>query len=242
MNKLNHNIEYLKFCDELHQEWKKNQFIDDDTLNQLFQLDYSPEPYFVLKKGNNPLYVLLTNPGSGMDFQHIDNHKDVDYKKYQEILSTIYTSDAFRKEKGSAPAHRRLMKSIEFAEELGYNAVINIETIPFHSETLSKAKALKTIKESWVLFAYQNTLKTYLKEKSILIVAACGSKDSISSNTILKSKWLTYQCDLAGIPIAELTMKPLTTKNNKITSALFSHQNKHLVLMMGSNNLPKLRD
>jgi hypothetical protein len=237
---LNPNLGYLKFCDELHQEWKKHQFKEDATLNELFQLDFSPEPYFELKKGNNPLYVLLTNPGSGMDFQHIDQHKEVQYHKFQEILSSVYTSDNFRKEKGSGPAYRRLMKSIEFAEELGFNAVVNIETIPFHSETLSKSKALKAIKESWVLFAYQEALKFYLKEKSVLIVSACGSKDTISKDSILKSNWLTYQCDLAGIPIDQLTMKPLTTKNNKITSALFSHQNKQLVLMMGSNNLPKI--
>jgi hypothetical protein len=242
MKKLNSNLDYIKFCDELHQEWKKHQFKDDASLISLFQLDYSPEPYFVLKNANNPLYVLLTNPGSGMDFQHIDNQKEVNYHKFQDILRSIYTSEVFRKEKGAAPAFRRLMKSIEFAEELGFNGVINIETIPFHSETLSKSKALKAIKESWILFAYQSALKIYLKEKAVLIVSACGSKDTISKDTILKSNWLTYQCDLAGIPVNQLVMKPLTIKNNKITSALFSHQNKHLVLMMGSNNLPKINN
>lgn len=240
MKTLNSNLDYLKFCDELHQEWKKHQFKEDTILSELFQLDYCPEPYFELKKGNNPLFVLLTNPGSGMDFQHIDQHNEVQYHKFQEILSTVYTSDNFRKEKGSGPAYRRLMKSIEFAQELGFNAVVNIETIPFHSETLSKSKALKVIKEAWVLFAYQEALKFYLKEKSVLIVSACGSLETISKETILKNKWLIYQCDLAGIPIERLKMKPLTVKNNKTSSALFSYQNKHLVLMMGSNNLPNI--
>jgi hypothetical protein len=242
MYKLNQNLEYLKFCDVFHQEWKKHQFKEDAVLSNLFQLEFSPEPYFILKNGNNPLFVLLTNPGSGMDFQHIDNHKEVNYNKFQEILGTIYTSETFRNEKGAAPAYRRLIKSIEFAQKLGYNGVVNIETIPFHSETLSKSKALKAIKESWVLFAYQNALKVYLKEKATLIVSACGSNATISINTISKSKWLTYQCDLAGIPLEQLNMKPLTTKNNKISSALFSHQNKHIVLMMGSNNLPKINN
>jgi hypothetical protein len=232
--------DYIKFCDELHLEWKNHQFKDDNILKNLFQLDYSPEPYFVLKKGNNPLYILLTNPGSGMDFQHIDNHQDVNYQKFQEILSTRYTSESFRKQKGSAPAYRRLMKSIELAEQLGFDSVINIESIPFHSETLPKSKALNAINESSLLLAYLNALKIYLKEKPILIVSACGSKESISTNTILKSNWLKYQCDLVGIKIDQLTIKPLTIKNNKLTSALFSYKNKYMVLMMGSNNLPKI--
>jgi hypothetical protein len=232
--------DYVTFCNELHQEWKKHQFKDDMHLSQLFQLEFAPEPYFVLKNGNKPLYVLLTNPGSGIDFQRIDHHKEENYHQFQEILGAIYTSEAFRKEKGAAPAYRRLMKSIEFAEEMGFNGVVNIETIPFHSETLSKSKALKAIKESDVLFTYQSALKIYLKEKAVLIVSACGSKDTISKDTILKSNWLTYQCDLAGISVDHLISKPLTTKNSKITSTLFSHQNKHLVLMMGSNNLPKI--
>jgi hypothetical protein len=241
MNNGNKITDYEIFCDELYQYWKKQNFEEDDVLVNLFQMEYSPEPYFVLKDGGNPLYVLLTNPGSGMYFQHISNHENVDFKKFQGILSTIYTSDSFRKGKGSAVAYRRLMKSIEFSNYLGYNGVVNIETLPFHSNTLSKSKALKAIKKSITLSKYQIALKSFLNDKPILIVSACNSKESVSNNTILKSEWLKYQCELASIQIENLKMKVLTTKNDKITSAIFSFRNKHIVLMMGSNNLPSIR-
>lgn len=237
----NQNLDYISLCKKLYNDWKNDEFKEDKTLNSLFQMDYSPEPYFMLKNGKNPLYIVLTNPGKGMDFQHISQHKKIDFNSFTSILSTVYTSDAFKNEKGSRPAYRRLMKSIDFAYHLGFDGVINIETIPFHSEKLSKSKALKTIQESFILTTYQNALKIYLREKPVLIVAACSATESISKKTIINSEWLKYQCDLASIPINELNIKPLTTKNNKITSALLSHLNKNIVLMMGSNNLPSIK-
>jgi hypothetical protein len=237
----NQNLDFLSLCEELYNDWKNDKFKEDLTLNKLFQMNYSPEPYFVLKNGKNPLYILLTNPGSGMDFQHISQHKNIDFNSFTSILSTVYTSETFKKQKGSGPAYRRLMKSTDFANHLGFDGVVNIETIPFHSEKLSKPKALKSIRESYTLTTYQNALKFFLSEKPVLIVAACSANDTISNKTIMNSEWLKYQCDLASIPINKLILKPFTTKNNKITSALFSHQNKYLVLMMGSNNLPSIK-
>jgi hypothetical protein len=96
----NQTLDFYKFCDILYQEWTLGHLEDDKILQKLFELNCSHEPYFTLKNGNNPLYVLLTNPGSGMDFQHTDHHKEVNYYKFQEILGTIYTSEAFSNEKG----------------------------------------------------------------------------------------------------------------------------------------------
>ena len=127
---------YLEFCDDLFQNWLQHQFKDDATLSLLFQMDYAPEPYFSLREGKKPLYMLLTNPGSGMDFQHISHHKNSNYKMFSATLSEVYTSDDFKNGKGSNPAYRRLMKSIDFANFLGYDGVFNIETIPFHSPHL----------------------------------------------------------------------------------------------------------
>lgn len=232
--------EYFQFCDDLYKNWKNHRLKEDDILNKMFQMEYSPEPYFILKPGKRPLHVLLTNPGAGMDFQHISEHKNSDYKKFAAILASIYTSNFFKKEKGAAPAYRRLMKSIEFAEFLGFDSVINIESIPFHSVNLNKKKALHAIKESPTLISYQSSLKEYLRDKSVLIVSACSSRESISKSSILGNNWLKYQIELTSVDIKKLKIKPMTKKNNKITSALFSHMNKYLALMMGSNNLPSI--
>jgi hypothetical protein len=240
MSTTNQDKNYTQFCDNLYKKWKQSQLTADLILTKLFQIEYAPEPYFVLKQGKRPLHVLLTNPGSGMDFQHISEHKNVEYKNFAAVLGSIYTSDSFKKQKGASAAYRRLIKSIEFADYLGYDSVVNIETIPFHSENLNKKEALNAIRQSPTLVAYQKTLKKYLEKKSVMIVSACNSKETISKNSIQKSDWLMYQSDLASIDIKKLKIKPITKKNDKITSALFSYNNKHLVLMMGSNNLPSI--
>jgi hypothetical protein len=232
---------YIEYCDNLFQNWLQHQFKDDIILSQLFQMDYAPEPYFTLREGKQPLYVLLTNPGTGMEFQHISHHKNSNYEKFSASLTQVYTSDDFKKGKGSNPAYRRLMKSIDFANFLGYDGVVNIETIPFHSPNLDKNKALKAIQQSKTLLSYQEHLKSYLSDKPVLIVSACHSNHSISIDTINKSKWLSYQCELAGIVIKDLEMEALTKKNEKVSSASFKKDNKHIVLMMGSNNLPSIK-
>ena len=239
MRALNTTHDYYPFCDLLHQKWFDKTLQYEDELKELFEVDYSPEPYFVLKKGSNPLFMLLTNPGAGMDFQKHENFEKSDYKAFSNILGDIYTSEQFKKD-GGANAHRRLIKSIAWADHLGYNSVVNIETIPFHSPSLNKKKALATISRSWILIRYQEVLKRFLLDKPVLIVAACSSKSSITLNTLKSSKWLMYQAELANICLENLKFKELTKKNDKVTSALFSDHNKYIVLTMGSNNLPSI--
>lgn len=239
MRALNSTHDYYPFCDLLHQKWFDKTLQYEDELKELFEVDYSPEPYFVLKKGSNPLFMLLTNPGAGMDFQKHENFEKSDYKAFSNILADIYTSEQFKKD-GGANAHRRLIKSIAWADHLGYNSVVNIETIPFHSPSLNKKKALATISRSWILIRYQEVLKRFLLDKPVLIVAACSSKSSITLNTLKNSKWLMYQAELANICLENLKFKELTKKNDKVTSALFSDHNKYIVLTMGSNNLPSI--
>tara|TARA_B100000768_G_scaffold136173_1_gene127107 strand:- start:259 stop:783 length:525 start_codon:yes stop_codon:yes gene_type:complete len=174
-----------------------------------------------------------------MDFQKHENFEKSDYKAFSNILADIYTSEQFKKDSG-ANAHRRLIKSIAWADHLGYNSVVNIETIPFHSPSLNKKKALATISKSWILIRYQEVLKRFLLDKPVLIVATCSSKSSITLNTVKNSTWLMYQAEIANINIENLKFKELTQKNGKVSSALLYDSEKHIVLMMGSNNLPSI--
>lgn len=241
MNELNFVHDYYNFCNVLHQKWFDKTLQYENGLEEIFQLNYSPEPYFVLKNGTNPIFMLLTNPGAGMDFQKHENFEKSDYKAFANILADIYPSEQFKKD-GGVNAHRRLMKSIEFADHLGYNSIVNIETIPFHSPNLNKRKALDIIGKTWILSRYQEVLKNFLMDKPVLIVASCSSRTSISINTIKNSAWLMYQVELANIDINNLNFKKLTQKEEKITSAMFYNKHKYIVLMMGSNNLPSIKD
>ena len=239
MNELNFTHDYYSYCDVLHQKWFDKTLQYEDVFREIFQVDYSPEPYFVLKNGSKPIFMLLTNPGAGMDFQKHENFEKSDYKAFANVLADIYTSEKFKKD-GGVNAHRRLIKSIAWADHLGYNSIVNIETIPFHSHSLNKSKALAIINKSWVLTSYQEVLRKFLFDKPVLIVAACNSKTSISVNTIKNSKWLLYQAELANIKIENLKIKELTHKNGKATSAMLYENNNYIVLMMGSNNLPSI--
>ena len=241
MNKLNLTHDYYKHCDVLHQKWFDKTLQYEDDFEKIFQVDYSPEPYFVLNNGSNPLFMLLTNPGVGMDFQKHENFEKSDYKAFARTLGDIYTSEQFKKD-GGANAHRRLIKSIAWADHLGYNSIVNIETIPFHSPNLNKSKALDIIGKSWILSRYQEVLRNFLVNKPVLIVAACGSKTSITLNTIKNSNWLMYQAEIANINIENLKFKELTKKNGKVSSAMLYDNEKYIVLMMGSNNLPSIEN
>tara|TARA_B100001094_G_scaffold317180_1_gene359287 strand:- start:3743 stop:4471 length:729 start_codon:yes stop_codon:yes gene_type:complete len=241
MNTLNLTHDYFNHCDVLHQKWFDKTLQYEDGFEEIFQVDYSPEPYFILKNGSNPLFMLLTNPGAGMDFQKHDNFVKSDYRTFARTLGDIYTSEQFKKE-GGANAHRRLTKSIKWADHLGYDAIVNIETIPFHSPNLNKSKALEVVGKSWILSRYQEVLRNFLADKPVLIVAACSSKTSISIETIKNSNWLMYQTGLANINVKNLKFKELTKKNGKVSSALLYDNEKHIVLMMGSNNLPSIEN
>lgn len=241
MNKLNLIHDYYDYCDVLHQKWFDKMIKYENNFEEIFQVDYSPEPYFVLKNGSNPLFMLLTNPGAGMDFQKRENFEKSDYRTFARTLGDIYTSEQFKKD-GGANAHRRLIKSIAWADHLGYNSIVNIETIPFHSPNLNKSKALDIIGKSWILSRYQEVLRNFLVNRPVLIVAACGSKTSITLNTIKNSKWLMYQAEIANINIENLRFKELTNKNGKVSSAMLYDNDKYIVLMMGSNNLPSIEN
>lgn len=241
MNELNLTFDYYDYCDVLHQKWFNKTLNYEGDFEKIFQVNYSPEPYFVINNGPNPMIMLLTNPGAGMDFQKHENFEKSDYKAFSKILGDIYTSEQFKKDSG-ANAHRRLIKSIAWANHLGYKSIVNIETIPFHSPNLNKRRALDIIAKSWILSRYQEVLRNYLADKPVMIVAACSTKSSISVQTIRKSPWLTYQAELANINIENLKFKELTNKKGKISSAMLHDNEKYIFLMMGSNNLPSIEN
>lgn len=68
------------------------------------------------------------------------------------------------------------------------------------------------------------------------------SQTSITLNTLKNSKWLMYQAEIANINIENRKFKELTDKNGKVSSAMLYDNDKYIVLMMGSNNLPSIEN
>jgi hypothetical protein len=234
---MEHN--YINFCQKLFEDWQNNNLVVTETCNRLFQLDYIPEPYLNFSTSKNPLYILNINPGSGMDdLQLRDKIIENNYEAIANRFGQFYLSDDFKK---AGAAYRRNQRAIQIAKDNGFDGFINLETIPFHSITLNKARALKAVHEEPLLKKYTSLLKEYLSNKCVLIVGACSSKESISKETISKNNWLNFQKDCVGLNLATSKLTPLVIKDNKITSALISDKDKHILLMMGSNNFPSAK-
>jgi hypothetical protein len=230
---------YKDFCEVIFHDWKHNRL---QSHSKLFELEVVPEPYLLFGSGEKPLYQLLTNPGTGMP--EIQSHSALEklgvesYKELADRLAEYYLSDKF---KGAGLAYRRNYRALEVAEANGFTGVMNVETIPYHSDRLNKTQALKAIEDNAFLSDYTQKLKTELADKAVLVVAACSSKQSIDQSTIANSKWLSFQADLIGLRVSKAKLTPLVSKGGKVTAAQLRDGQKNMVLMMGSNALPKGR-
>lgn len=250
----------IAFSDQLMKDFKAGKYDKDACLNKLFKskkgacMEYCPEPYLCYEivggklvqasspsKIKNPLYILQTNPGYPIPFQH-RNSNDVklsaSYEEYRKKASAYYISCL----KGAAAV--RNTKSCIVARNLGYDGIIFVETLPFHSDSLpgknNPSKYLAAIVSHPLLKQYDGIVRKLLKDKPVLILSACSSKKSIDKSTISSSPWLDYQCALAGFNISLLIACNIACKDGKVTSALFKDVSaqKYIVLTMGGNNFP----
>lgn len=230
-------MSYKDFCEVIFHDWKYDRLQSD---SKLFELEVVPEPYLLFGSGEKPLYQLLTNPGTGMP--EIQSHSAIEklgvesYKELADRLAEYYLSDKF---KGAGLAYRRNYRALEVAETNAFTGVMNVETIPFHSDRLNKAQAMKAIEQSTTLQDYVKTLKSELADKTVLVVSACSSKKSIDTSVVRDNAWLSFQADLIGLRLSKAKLLPLVKKEGKITAAQLKDGQKNMVLMMGSNALPK---
>jgi hypothetical protein len=229
---------YIEFCQKLFEDWKKYNLNVNEVSKRLFQLEHVPDPYLNFKISKNPLYILNINPGSGMD--ELQLRDKINEKKYNDVANRFgefYLSENFKK---AGAAYRRNIRALQIASDNGFDGFVNLETIPFHSNTLNKSLALIAVKEDPFLVEYITFLKEYLSDRCVLVVAACSSKESITKETITNNNWLNFQRNCIGLNIKTSKLTPLVTKNNKVTAAIISDKNKHILLMMGSNNFPAI--
>lgn len=227
---------YVDFCQKLFNDWLNDDLRVNEMCKHLFQLDYIPEPYLNFEVSKNPLYILNINPGSGMD--DLQLRDAIIENKYNEVANRFgdfYLSDNF---KIAGAAYRRNIRALQIARDNSFDGFVNLETIPFHSNTLNKLGTLNAVKSEPVLMEYTTLLKDFITDKCVVVVAACSSKKSITKDTVSNNPWLDFQRDCIGLNLEISKLTPLVIKDNKITSALISDKDKHILLMMGSNNFP----
>lgn len=240
------NKKYKKHCNEMNKKWMNEHLDVTDKTKNDFQMDYLPEPYLNFNAGENPLYVLTTNPGNGMDDQSRDVIlkdkskigicKDDKYEEIAEKLAKFYLEDL------EGAAKRRIDGFLEISKNANFNGVIQLESYPFHSKTFPKKdNFLGDSKEDELFKEYTNLLKETLVDKTVIVLSAVGTQKSLSKKSI-DTDWLIWQADIMGLDLKNLKEKVLVEKEKKVTS-IFIYQKtnnitKGFILMMGGNNLP----
>lgn len=199
----------------------------------------------MLAPGRRPLVTLTTNPGATLPIQRrseIDAGRSVvDAKDSYAAAAGAFAAYYARELKG--PARRRIEALRRLALLAGYEGVLQVECIPFHSPKLAgKHSLLQRIGDDPLLACYFEALRSYLPHHAVVAVSAVSTRESLGPNILKRSKWLGWQADLLGIDAADMEFLPLVSKGTSVTcAALLAKQGvapKALVLMMGSNQLP----
>lgn len=241
-------------CECIWQNWltkKDCTIFTQNTSTFNFQFDFAPEPYLIFKIRDeeplNPLYILTTNPGDGIDCQRVENMQspsclvrtDMAYYEAAQAFAAGYQYQNLV----NSGAKNRIKKMLVLAEKMGKNAVFQIESIPFHSiELPNKKDILEKTQDSIFFSQYVQALRNFLADKDVFVLSAASSKYSLSINTIRQSAWLSWQAGIIGFDKNIYRTTEIKAKADKITSLLLSSQRglakKMLFLTMGSNNLP----
>ena len=248
---------FYDFCEKLHKEWlnreKSLQVFKED-----FLIEYLPEPYITnkrkksLRRKESKIFILNTNPGGGMPHQKHENiiqgksiiKKNDSYSDTERKLGEYYKSEKFREDLGNnRSAFLRGTKSIDFCERLGYTFIQSVETIPFHSNKLSKKmKVINKLIKIPTYQEYHQSLSNLIKEDAVVLISSISSTEDISKKSILKSDWLKRQADLIDFSIPKCIVIPVSRSKKKklISVAVAVFKNKYMVLTMGNNNFPDI--
>ena len=236
---------YYHFCETLWQQWLHDQLVVTPPVAALFQLDYAPEPYHYLGDETRSLCIVTTNPGGGLPYQHkstVTTGASL-LKPDQPYQAAAHTFDSNYTQYLPRPASARISAMLSLAAQAGYSGVLQLESIPFHSKYLpNKHVALQNCLADPFLRDYTAALQDFLAQRTVFILAAIGSHQSLTPETLRLSPWLTWQAALIGLRLPHATLYPIVHKEAKVTAALLvdRHENvvKSVFLMMGGNHLP----
>ena len=233
-------MHYKDLCEEIYHEWRRypGHFSDFDSDFNLFSL---PEPYFPLQDGGDELIVLNNNPGGVLKFQLHSNILATvgEHESYRDVSRRLQVEYTGQQREISGAAHARNERIKEIADTMGHKGIENVETFYLHSGSFDKKRFLKIYRAHPMVVAYVDSLRAYLADRPVVIVAAVASGASLTKEAVKTSEWLCYQAAISGFDIDKATREPTTTKHGKTTSGVFRSGDKVLICMMGSNSIPK---
>ncbi|HPS31617.1 MAG TPA: hypothetical protein PLZ43_15290 [bacterium] len=248
------NSEYKELCENIWQDWRNGTLTIPKYLIDQFYLqpEFLPEPYLIFNTGketaksDKALYFLTTNPGNGWEGHQGREKLKASYpenEKYEKVAHDF--AEKYLNEILKGPAKRRVEGFIHLAETLGYNQLIQVESLPFHSKELpNKFKLLSFLEKENadnIINQYFTVLKNSMKDENVIVLSAIGTRKSISLES-LNTKWLKWQSEVIGMDLSCAKIIALIENNGKVTSAfIYTNDNnilKGFILMMGGNNMP----
>ena len=240
--------EYIALCNKIYEVWKEN--ICNFCAFRNFQIECIPETYFWIPgnvidrskcEDNKILYVLNNNPGCGLANQTKDEIiKEFNDKSYADISKEYY--DKVLKNIVTGAAKLRFEKMQDFAKELKFDGIEDIETFFLRSERLDKNLFLKKYKNHPLVTKYTQALTEYLKDKPVLSINAAATNKSITKENVRQSEWIQYVAGIIGFDFNNAKEIPTPPKDDKITSAAIVSGNKIMIFTMGTNNIPNISD
>lgn len=239
---------YLDHCEEMWKGWINSESHYSSLLNNVFQMDYCPEPYLYFFSNSLPhLHFLTTNPGSGMAHQKLQAiledksvvNKNHSYYDNAKSLADFYSTRL----KGNARVRVEAMKRLSTLS--GSQGFTQVECIPYHSKNLpNKRQVIKYCEQDRELSKYIALLTSYLSDKDVVAVSAVGSASEIACTEEYFSDWLHWQGQIMGFSFQSAEKHDIVfhKETGRVTGALLLSRKddakKAFFLMMGSNSLP----
>jgi len=236
---------FISFCESLWQDWLADRLETSPFVRRAFDLDAAPEPYLSFGCGENPLFLLTTNPGGTMPQQQraaVQAGRGplspaINYAAAAKALGAWYEQQLAR-----CAAGRRIAAMQKLSALVGAEGVVQVEVCPFHSCSLpNKAELLREISRGGLLTRYVQEVRAFLITRPVVAISAASTRTPMESEMPL-SPWATWLLEVSGQDPKRAKPVLLVTKREKITArALVSSQDgapKALVQMMGGNHLP----
>jgi hypothetical protein len=196
------------------------------------------------------MYVLLTNPGKGLEEQSRKVILGQRKAKSPPVNGRMFYSAAaiefgrhYVKLLEKRPAGRRIKAMQDLQRQMGCDCIVQLETLPFHSRNLpGKRRLVDQAKSIPILRDYHAALRDALSRISVICLSAVSPSKSISKSAVAKAPWLKFQAELMGIEVSKFETVELARKGRKISSAFlfqrFGTSIRGFVLTMGSNSFP----
>lgn len=236
---------YQDRCEEIWAQWLEGHVPGSSVLKKRFDLDAAPEPYLWFEEGADPLVVVTTNPGATMDHQRRPKviggesflHPGLSYSEAAAALGAFYKREL------TDAAKRRIDAQGEISNQAGFDGLLQVECIPWHSASLSgKESVIQALTAEPAFQTYVKPLREFLFRQPTIALSAVSTRSPIGIGSIQKSVWLKWQTDLMNLRLDKAVFLPLVRKEEKVTSGAVIDRTggavKAMVLMMGGNHWP----